>query len=65
LFQLQHIGDCIHREYQFSVPLAGWIVIGNRLQRYLREGIRLRAFNYLMALLLLASLYPVVFGTLN
>ncbi|HKJ52824.1 MAG TPA: hypothetical protein VKB27_15055 [Gammaproteobacteria bacterium] len=47
------------------MPLAGWIVIGNRLQRYLREGIRLRAFNYLMALLLLASLYPVVFGTLN
>lgn len=42
-----------------------WIVIGNRLQRYLREGIRLRLFNYVMALLLLASLYPVVFGTLN
>ena len=42
-----------------------WIVIGNRLQRYLREGIRLRVFNYVMALLLLASLYPVVFGTLN
>jgi threonine/homoserine/homoserine lactone efflux protein len=39
-----------------------WIVIGNRLQRYLREGVRLRVFNYLMALLLLASLYPVVFG---
>ncbi|MGD8348899.1 MAG: LysE family translocator [Gammaproteobacteria bacterium] len=42
-----------------------WIVIGNRMQRYLREGIRLRIFNYLMALLLLASLYPVVFGRLN
>jgi len=42
-----------------------WIVIGNRLQRHLREGIRLRVFNYVMALLLLASLYPVVFGTLN
>ena len=42
-----------------------WIMIGNRMQRYLREGIRLRVFNYVMALLLLASLYPVVFGALK
>lgn len=42
-----------------------WIVIGDRFQRYLREGIRLRLFNYAMALLLLASLYPVVFGRLG
>jgi len=42
-----------------------WIVIGDRLQRYLRKGVRLRVFNFAMALLLLASLYPVVFGRLG
>ena len=42
-----------------------WIVIGERLQRYLRHGNRLRVFNLAMALLLLASLYPVVFGRLG
>jgi len=42
-----------------------WIVIGDRMQRHLREGLRLRLFNLGMALLLLASLYPVVFGTLD
>lgn len=42
-----------------------WIVIGDRLQRYLRAGVRLRIFNAAMALLLLASLYPVVFGKLG
>jgi threonine/homoserine/homoserine lactone efflux protein len=39
-----------------------WIVIGERMQCYLRDATRLRVFNYLMALLLLASLYPVVVG---
>jgi len=42
-----------------------WIVLGNRLQRYLESGIRMRVFNLVMALLLLASLYPVVFGKLG
>ena len=45
--------------------IFAWIVIGERMQRYLREGIRLRLFNCVMALLLLASLYPVVFGRLG
>lgn len=42
-----------------------WVVLGHRLQRYLESGIRLRAFNYVMAMLLLASLYPVIFGELG
>ena len=42
-----------------------WILIGERMQRYLREGVRLRLFNYGMALLLLVSLYPVLFGSLG
>ena len=42
-----------------------WILIGERMQRYLREGVRLRLFNCGMALLLLVSLYPVLFGSLG
>ena len=42
-----------------------WILLGDRLQRYLRNAVRLRLFNLGMALLLLATLYPVVYGTLG
>ena len=41
-----------------------WILLGDRMQCYLDSGFRLRVFNLVMALLLLASLYPVVFGKL-
>lgn len=37
-----------------------WIVMGSKLQRFLAQGARLRMFNYGMAALLLATLYPVV-----
>ncbi len=39
-----------------------WVVLGSQLQRWLGSEARLRAFNYSMALLLLATLYPVVFA---
>jgi threonine/homoserine/homoserine lactone efflux protein len=39
-----------------------WVLLGERMQHYLRGGIRLRVFNYSMAALLLASLYPVISG---
>ena len=39
-----------------------WVVLGSNLRRWLDRGARLRAFNYTMALLLLATLYPVVTG---
>jgi threonine/homoserine/homoserine lactone efflux protein len=39
-----------------------WVVLGSRLQRWLGSATRMRVFNYSMALLLLATLYPVVFG---
>lgn len=42
-----------------------WVVLGDRMQRHLRSGARLRAFNYVMAFLLIASLYPIVFQGLN
>jgi threonine/homoserine/homoserine lactone efflux protein len=38
-----------------------WVVLGSNLQRLLGSDTRLRIFNYTMALLLLASLYPVLF----
>ena len=37
-----------------------WVVMGQKLRRFLDGGRRLRLFNYLMALLLLLSLYPMI-----
>lgn len=37
-----------------------WIVMGSKLQRFLAQGARLRMFNFGMAALLLATLYPVI-----
>ena len=39
-----------------------WVVMGQKLQRFLDSNIRLRIFNALMAILLLLSLYPIVFA---
>ncbi len=40
-----------------------WVLLGSKMQRFLDSGPRLRSFNYCMALLLLATLYPVIFVT--
>jgi threonine/homoserine/homoserine lactone efflux protein len=37
-----------------------WTVLGQQMARVLTNPARLRAFNWTMALLLLASLYPVL-----
>ncbi len=37
-----------------------WTVLGEQMARFLTSAARLRAFNWLMAILLVASLYPVV-----
>lgn len=37
-----------------------WVLLGSRVQRYLGSEFRLKMFNYSMALLLLATLYPAV-----
>jgi threonine/homoserine/homoserine lactone efflux protein len=37
-----------------------WTVLGQQMARFLTNPQRLRAFNWTMALLLLASLYPVI-----
>ncbi len=42
-----------------------WVVIGSKLRRFLDSGVKMRVFNYGMALLLLATLYPVIVTTHN
>jgi threonine/homoserine/homoserine lactone efflux protein len=41
--------------------VSGWAAMGVQLRRFLQEPARLRAFNITAAVLLLASLYPVIF----
>lgn len=38
-----------------------WVVAGRELRRFLTSPVRLRTFNVAMALLLVATLYPVIF----
>jgi threonine/homoserine/homoserine lactone efflux protein len=37
-----------------------WVLLGSKLQRLLNSDVRLKTFNYSMALLLLATLYPAI-----
>ena len=39
-----------------------WTVLGEQMARFLTSAARLRAFNWLMAAMLVASLYPVILG---
>ena len=39
-----------------------WVLLGSKIQRFLHDAVRLRIFNIAMALLLLATLYPVIFS---
>jgi threonine/homoserine/homoserine lactone efflux protein len=44
-----------------TIPCAGvWLVSGAGLQRFLREPKHLKLFNIAMALLLVASILPVI-----
>lgn len=44
-----------------GIPLiATWNLFGVSLQRWLDDPVRARSFNWLMAVLLLASLYPII-----
>jgi threonine/homoserine/homoserine lactone efflux protein len=45
-----------------NLPVVStWAAMGVQLRRFLQEPIKLRAFNVTAAVLLLASLYPVIF----
>jgi threonine/homoserine/homoserine lactone efflux protein len=44
----------------FNGPCVSvWLAVGTGLKRYLDQAAYLKAFNYLMAALLIASLYPI------
>jgi threonine/homoserine/homoserine lactone efflux protein len=48
-----------------NLPSTGaWALMGAKMRRFLSDPIRLRAFNIVAALLLVASLYPMVAGLL-
>ncbi len=40
--------------------VAAWVTLGQQMRRFLTTASRLRAFNWIMAALLVASLYPVL-----
>ena len=40
--------------------VSTWTLMGQQMRRFLTNATRLRAFNWLMAVLLIASLYPVL-----
>ena len=42
-----------------------WVILGSKVQRFLGSDIKLKVFNYSMALLLLATLYPAVVEMVN
>lgn len=46
-----------------NLPSTGaWAVMGAKLRNFLSDSIRLKAFNVIAALLLVASLYPMIAG---
>lgn len=47
----------------FAISGSTWITVGQQLTRFLNNPHRLAVFNWTMAALLVASLYPVLFGT--
>lgn len=48
-----------------NLPSVGvWVTLGQQVRRFLGSEHRLRIFNIVMALLLIASLYPVLFAAL-
>lgn len=42
--------------------VSGWAAMGVQLRRFLQDPVRLRVFNVTAALLLIGSLYPVIFA---
>ena len=46
-----------------NLPSCGlWVAMGVQLRRFMNDPLKLRVFNVGAAALLIASLYPVVFG---
>ena len=48
-----------------NLPSTGaWAVMGAKMRRFLSDPVRLKTFNIVAAVLLVASLYPMVTGLL-
>lgn len=46
-----------------NLPSTGsWALLGTQLRRFLNDPVKLRVFNVTMALILVATLYPIVFA---
>jgi threonine/homoserine/homoserine lactone efflux protein len=46
-----------------NLPSVGsWTLLGMQLRRFLNDPVRLRVFNVTMAVILVATLYPIVFA---
>ena len=43
--------------------ISTWVLIGTQMRRFLTDPLRLRIFNFCAALLLVGSLYPILFNT--
>ena len=43
--------------------VSAWVLLGTQLRRFLTDPLRLRIFNVCAALLLLGSLYPILFSS--
>ena len=43
--------------------ISTWVVIGTQMRRFLTDPKRLRVFNFSAAILLVGSLYPILFNT--
>jgi threonine/homoserine/homoserine lactone efflux protein len=47
-----------------NLPSTGsWALLGTQLRHLLGDPVKLRVFNVTMALILVATLYPIVFAT--
>jgi threonine/homoserine/homoserine lactone efflux protein len=59
------VGMVVLAFFAVSIPsVSTWAVLGQQMRRFLTSPSRLRSFNVIMALLLVATLVPVVFPNL-
>ncbi|HCP82043.1 MAG TPA: hypothetical protein DIT67_10795 [Octadecabacter sp.] len=59
------VGIVVFTFFAVSFPsISIWTILGQQMRRFLTSPVRLRSFNIIMALLLVATLIPVVFPNL-
>jgi threonine/homoserine/homoserine lactone efflux protein len=50
------------KAWTMALTVGSWTLLGMQLRRFLNDPVRLRVFNVTMAVILVATLYPVVFA---